>query len=201
METGAVCIQKDNGIYRGRGATDDKGPAFAALLGARYAIEQGVPINIRFLWELEEENGSPSFAAAIKNRAAIPRPDSVVVSDTIWLSKTRPAMPYGLRGLARRAACPANRSKDAHSGVTGGAARNPLAEFMEIVHACVDAKTGKVKIPGFYKDVVEPTKAEIKSFLKSGFQVSRFKQAYGFQDTAHERSGGGHATHLGRADI
>ncbi|MGZ8394107.1 MAG: M20/M25/M40 family metallo-hydrolase, partial [Nitrospira sp.] len=41
--------------------------------------------------------------------------------------------------------------------------------------------TGKVKIPGFYGDVVEPTKAEIKSFLKSGFQVRRFKQAYGFK--------------------
>src|SRR5687767_13790013 len=42
-------FQKDNGIYRGRGATDDKGPALAALFGARYAIEEGVPINVRFL--------------------------------------------------------------------------------------------------------------------------------------------------------
>ena len=174
-------FQKDNGIYRGRGATDDKGPAFAALLGARYAIEQGVPINVRFLWELEEENGSPSFAAAIRNSGAIPRPDSVVISDTIWLSKTQPAMPYGLRGLLGARLVLRTGSKDAHSGVTGGAARNPLAELMDIVHACVDAKTGKVKIPWFYQDVVEPTKAEIKSFLRSGFQVSRFKQAYGFK--------------------
>ena len=44
----------------------------------------------------------------------------------------------------------------------------------------LDAKTGKVKIPGFYEDVVEPTKAEVKSFLASGFQVNNFKQAYGF---------------------
>ena len=61
-------FKNENGIYHGRGATDDKGPALAALFGARYAIEQGVPINVRFLWELEEENGSPSFAAGIKNR-------------------------------------------------------------------------------------------------------------------------------------
>lgn len=174
-------FQNESGIYRGRGATDDKGPALAALFGARYAIEQGVPINVRFLWELEEENGSPSFAAAIKNRAAIPRPDSVVISDTIWLSKNQPAMPYGLRGLLGARLLLRTGSKDAHSGVTGGAARNPLAELMDIVHACVDAKTGKVKIPGFYEDVVEPTKAEIKSFLQSGFQVNRFKQAYGFK--------------------
>jgi hypothetical protein len=41
-------FQNESGIYRGRGATDDKGPALAALFGARYAIEQGVPINVRF---------------------------------------------------------------------------------------------------------------------------------------------------------
>ena len=174
-------FKNDGGIYRGRGATDDKGPALAALFGARYAIEQGVPINIRFLWELEEENGSPSFASAIKNRAAIPRPDSVVISDTIWLSKNQPAMPYGLRGLLGARLVLRTGSKDAHSGVTGGAARNPLVELMDIVHACVDAGTGKVKIPGFYDDVVPPTKAEIASFLKSGFKVSTFKQAYGFK--------------------
>src|SRR5262245_40752853 len=89
----------EDGLYHGRGATDDKGPALSALLGARFAVEQGLPINIRFLWELEEEIGSPHFAAGLKNRSAIPKPDSVVVSDTIWIAKGRPAMPYGLRGL------------------------------------------------------------------------------------------------------
>jgi len=173
-------FKNENGIYRGRGATDDKGPALAALLGGRFAIEQGLPINIRFLWELEEEIGSPHFAAGLKNRAEIPRPDSVVVSDTIWIAKGRPAMPYGLRGLLGARLTLRTGSKDAHSGVTGGAARNPLAELMEVAQACMNAKTGEVKIPGFYRDVVKPTKAEIRSFLKSGFQVKRFKQAYGF---------------------
>ncbi|HJT20313.1 MAG TPA: M20/M25/M40 family metallo-hydrolase [Nitrospira sp.] len=174
-------FQRQDGIYRGRGATDDKGPALSALLGARFAVEQGLPINIRFLWELEEEIGSPHFAAGLKNRAAIPRTDSVVVSDTIWIAKGRPAMPYGLRGLIGVRMTLRTGSKDAHSGVTGGAARNPLAELMEVANACVDAKTGEVKIPGFYRDVVAPTKAELRSFLKSGFQVRRFKEAYGFQ--------------------
>jgi acetylornithine deacetylase/succinyl-diaminopimelate desuccinylase-like protein len=173
-------FKKEDGLYHGRGATDDKGPALAAMLGARYAIEQGVPINIRFLWELEEEIGSPHFAVGLKDHAAIPKPDSVVVSDTIWIAKGRPAMPYGLRGLLGARLTLRTGSKDAHSGLTGGAARNPLAELMEVANACVDAKTGKVKIPGFYKDVVEPSKAEIKSFLKSGFRVKRFKEAYGF---------------------
>ncbi len=173
-------FRNDGGIYRGRGATDDKGPALAALFGARLAIEQGVPINIRFLWELEEEIGSPHFSAGLKKRAAIPRPDSVIVSDTIWIAKGKPAMPYGLRGLLGARLTLRTGSKDAHSGVTGGAARNPLAELMEVAQACVNANTGEVKIPGFYTDAVKPTREEIKSFLKSGFQVKRFKEAYGF---------------------
>ena len=173
-------FQNEDGIYRGRGATDDKGPALSVLFAARFAIDQDVPINIRFLWELEEEIGSPHFAAGIKQRAEVPRPDSVVVSDTIWIAKGRPAMPYGLRGLVAARLTLRTGSKDVHSGVTGGAARNPLAELMEVAQACVNAKTGEVKIPGFYKDVVKPTKEEVKSFLKSGFQVKRFKEAYGF---------------------
>lgn len=174
-------FENEGGVYRGRGATDDKGPALAALFGARYAIDQGLPINIRFLWELEEEIGSPHFGAGLKNKTDIPRPDSVMVSDTIWISKDQPAMPYGLRGLAAARLTLRTGSKDAHSGVTGGAARNPLAELMEVAAACVNAKTGEVKIPGFYKDVVKPTKGEIRSFLKSGFQVKRFKEAYGLK--------------------
>ena len=174
-------FKNENGLYRGRGATDDKGPALTAMFAARYAIEQGWPLNIRFLWELEEEIGSPHFAAGLKSRNAIPRPDSVVVSDTIWIAKGRPAVPYGLRGLLGARLILRTGEKDAHSGVTGGAARNPLAELMEVANTCVDAKTGKVKIPGFYDEVVEPTINEIKNFLRSGFEVRRFKEAYGFR--------------------
>ena len=172
-------FRNEGGVYHGRGATDDKGPALSALLGAKFAVEQGTPINIRFLWELEEEIGSPNFAAGLKNRAEIPCPDSVVVSDTIWIAKGRPAMPCGLRGLLGARLTLRTGKKDAHSGLTGGAARNPLAELMAVASTCLDAKTGRVKIPGFYDDVVAPTKAEVKSFVQSGFQVSRFKAAYG----------------------
>lgn len=174
-------FRKDQGLYHGRGATDDKGPALTALLAARYAIEQGTPINIRFLWELEEEIGSPHFAEALTQRRLVHKPDSVLVSDTIWIAKDRPAMPYGLRGaLGVRLSLKTGRA-DAHSGVTGGAARNPLTELCALVNDCVDAQSGRVKIPGFYEDVVPPTKKEIESFLASGFQVERFKKTYGFR--------------------
>ena len=84
--------------YVARGTTDDKGPALAALYGARYAAEHGVAANIHFLWELEEEIGSPHFAAAITREKARLATESVIVSDTVWVS-AQPTCPAGLRGL------------------------------------------------------------------------------------------------------
>ncbi len=175
-------FRRENGIYHGRGTTDDKGPALAALLAAKYVVEEGLPINVRFLWELEEEIGSPNFQAALKQRSLVPVPESVLVSDTIWVAKSRPAMPYSLRGLLAVRLTLQTGETDAHSGVTGGAARNPLAELSDLVSACLDSRSGKVKIPGFYNEVVSPTKAELTNFLASGFQVKRFMRAYGFKD-------------------
>lgn len=180
-------FRKENGVYHGRGATDDKGPALTAMLAAKFVVEQGVPINIRFLWECEEEIGSPNFAATLKQNELIPRPDSVVISDTIWISNDQPAIAVGLRGLLAVRCSLQTGDKDAHSGVTGGAARNPLAELAEVAAASVDAKSGRVRIPGFYKEVVPPTTAEVNSFLRAGFRVDRFKKAYGFRSLRTEK--------------
>src|SRR5256886_8385041 len=107
--------------YYGRGATDDKGPALTALLAARFAVEHGVRLNIQFVWELEEEIGSPHFAEGLAKAMDLRKPDSVVVSDTIWLAGGRPAAPYGLRGnLAARLVLETARP-EAPSRLTGRA--------------------------------------------------------------------------------
>jgi acetylornithine deacetylase/succinyl-diaminopimelate desuccinylase-like protein len=164
--------------YFGRGTTDDKGPALTALFGARLAVEQKLPINIQFIWELEEEIGSPNFEHFMKANAQRMRTDSIAVSDTIWISRGRPAIAYGLRGLAPFRIVLETGSKDVHSGLTGGAARNPIGELCQIIADCYDASTGRVKIPGFYDDVVKPKRSEVESFLASGFNVRRFMQAH-----------------------
>src|SRR5947207_14254785 len=71
-------FHKDGNRYIGRGSTDDKGPAPTALFGARYAVEHGTPVNIQFLWELEEEIGSPNFEHFMKSKAPGLSTDSVV---------------------------------------------------------------------------------------------------------------------------
>jgi acetylornithine deacetylase/succinyl-diaminopimelate desuccinylase-like protein len=167
--------------YRGRGTTDDKGPAMTALFGARYAVEKGVPLNIHFLWELEEEIGSPHFETTIRANAKEFATDSVVVSDTVWVSRARPACPAGLRGLQGLRFELQTGETDQHSGTAGGAARNPVTELCQLIAECVDGKTGKVKIPGFYKDVVPPTKKELEDLRKCGFTVKDFKKDHLFR--------------------
>jgi acetylornithine deacetylase/succinyl-diaminopimelate desuccinylase-like protein len=167
--------------YRGRGTTDDKGPAMTALFGARYAVEKGVPANIHFLWELEEEIGSPHFETTIRANAKEFATDSVVVSDTVWVSRSRPACPAGLRGLQGFRFELQTGETDQHSGTAGGAARNPIAELCSLIAECVDGKTGRVKIPGFYADVVPPTKKELEDLKKCGFTVKDFKRDHLFR--------------------
>src|SRR5438132_10439247 len=71
-------FHKEGNRYIGRGSTDDKGPALTALFGARYALEQGTKVNIQFIWELEEEIGSPNFEHFMRNNAKHLNTDSVV---------------------------------------------------------------------------------------------------------------------------
>lgn len=173
-------MRVDGDLYRGRGATDDKGPAVTALFGAQIAREQGLRANVQFLWELEEEIGSPSFESTIARHRGRLETSSVVVSDTIWVSRGRPAVTAGLRGLQGILLRLRTGERDEHSGVTGGAARNPLAELMAVVCDCFDPASGKVQIPGFYDEVVPPSEEELRGFLESGFDVAQFKKDHHF---------------------
>jgi acetylornithine deacetylase/succinyl-diaminopimelate desuccinylase-like protein len=169
---------KEGDRYEGRGTTDDKGPALTAMLAVRYAIENGLPLNFKFIWELEEEIGSPNFEYFVKHNKGHLQTDSVLVSDTIWISRKQPAVPYGLRGLQGFLFKLETHAKDVHSGLVGGVARNPIGELAQVVSQCYDAKTGKVKIPGFYDDVVPATKAEVNSFVNSGFTTKGYQKAH-----------------------
>ena len=172
-------MEIESDTYFGRGTTDDKGPALAALLGARYSIENGLPLNIQFIWEFEEEIGSPNFEDFIKNRLADLGTDSVVVSDTIWLSRDQPAIPFGVRGLLTVILRIETGTRDVHSGLTGGVARNPLTELCTLIAACYDRETGRITIPGFYENVLPPGEGEIEGFVESGFDPELFRKMHG----------------------
>ncbi len=178
--TDPFAFTKQGETYFGRGTTDDKGPALAALYGARAALDAGVPVNVKLLWELEEEVGSPHFADTLKAIGPAAATDAVVVSDTVWVSRGRPAVSSGLRGLQPMTFSLETGKADQHSGTTGGVARNPVAELAQLVGEIFDARTGRVKIPGFYADVEKPTRRQLADFEAAGFSVERFKKAYDF---------------------
>ncbi|HEX6738515.1 MAG TPA: M20/M25/M40 family metallo-hydrolase [Vicinamibacteria bacterium] len=171
-------LTRRHGRYFGRGTTDDKGPALSALFGAA-AHAAGLPVNVRLLWELEEEIGSPHFAQTLRRLGPRVKTDAVVVSDSAWLTRRRPTATAGLRGFQGFRFLLETAAGDAHSGVVGGAARNPLAELMDLVCAMHDARSGEVKVPGFYDDVVPLTARERADFLRSGFSVAGFRRDTG----------------------
>jgi acetylornithine deacetylase/succinyl-diaminopimelate desuccinylase-like protein len=180
-KTDPFVFTKQGNRYFGRGTTDDKGPALSALWGMRAAREAGVRANVQVLWEFEEEIGSENFEPAVKEHAASLVTGHVIVSDTIWVSRKQPACPAALRGLQGFELVLETGTTDQHSGVTGGAARNPIGELMKLVSQMYDATTGKVKIKGFYDDVVPPTRRELDEFRSSGFTIQDFKKDHQFK--------------------
>jgi acetylornithine deacetylase/succinyl-diaminopimelate desuccinylase-like protein len=165
-----------DGRYWGRGTTDDKGPALAALFGVAAAHQAGVPATVKILWETEEEISSPHFEAALRKLGRAAATDAVVISDGQWLTRKRPTVASGLRGFKGFRFTLETAEADAHSGIAGGAVRNPLAELMDLACALHDARSGRVKVPGFYDGIARPTRRERADFLASGFTVARFRK-------------------------
>lgn len=169
---------EENGRFYSRGTTDDKGPAITAFWGARMAKDFGIKTNIEFIWELEEEIGSPNFHEAIEQIKKVSKANSVIVSDTIWLDSEQPAMTKSLRGLVSFLVNLKTSEKDVHSGLCGGIARNPITELCDLISKCTNAKTGEITIPGFDQTWPKPSAELIKQFVDTGFSVAKFKQAH-----------------------
>jgi acetylornithine deacetylase/succinyl-diaminopimelate desuccinylase-like protein len=143
-----------------RGAVDDKGQVWAHLRAIRAWKEfGGVPVNLIALFEGEEEIGSPSLDRFIEQHAGRLRADVCLISDTGMVDRDTPAIEYGLRGLAYAEITLRGPSHDLHSGMYGGAAPNPANVLAKLIADFHDDR-GRITIPGFYDDVIEPSAAE-----------------------------------------
>ena len=171
-------FEEHKGRFYSRGTTDDKGPAMTAFWAAKIARELKLPINIEFIWELEEEIGSRNFMEFLEKAKHDIKADSILVSDTIWIDAGKPSVTMGLRGGLMFLLRLKTGEKDVHSGLTGGAARNPIAELCDIISKCFNAKTGEITIPGFDKTWTHPSNETKEEFMRSGFSVENFKKAH-----------------------
>jgi acetylornithine deacetylase/succinyl-diaminopimelate desuccinylase-like protein len=137
-----------------RGATDNKGQMLAHILGVEETLrEKGdLPVNLIFLFEGEEEIGSPNLVPFILEHKDALQCDMIAVSDTGMVAKGVPTLGYGLRGIACCDVIVRGPSGDLHSGIYGGAVANPATAVARIVASLHDLD-GRVAIAGFYDDV------------------------------------------------
>ncbi|QDV36211.1 dipeptidase [Tautonia plasticadhaerens] len=149
----------------GRGASDDKGPLFAHVKALESFLRtRGTPpVNIRCLFDGEEEIGSPNLVPWLARHRRALASDLAVISDTRMLGPDRPAMTYSLRGSLGLELEVRGPRRDLHSGAFGGAVHNPLQALCEIL-ARLHHPDGRVAVPGFY-DRVRPVGPDERSFM------------------------------------
>ncbi len=181
-----------DGILYGRGATDDKGQAFAHIKAVESLLktEGELPCEVIFLLEGEEECGGEALSRYIRDAKDELKPDALIISDSTMYDENTPAITYGLRGIVISEFTVRGPDQDVHSGAYGGAIANPVVVLAQILSACV-GPDGKVLVPHFYDDVATLEKWESESIEKLGFDDQAF---VGELSVPHPHGEAGHST-------
>lgn len=161
-----------------RGAVDDKGQVMTFLEAFRAwrAVHGALPVRITAFFEGEEESGSPSLLPFLEAHKAELAADVCVISDTSSWDIDTPAITSRLRGLLYTELSVQGASHDLHSGLYGGAVPNPLNALARVLGELHDGD-GRVRIPGFYDDVVEPDAETLRQWAALGADEAAFLKA------------------------
>ena len=151
---------RDGRLYA-RGVSDDKGPMLIPIKVAEafFAVAGALPLNVKFMFEGEEEIGSPSLDEFIQRHRALLSADAVISADGAMWRVDRPSLNVGSRGLAGLEITLTGPAKDLHSGRHGGGIANPLHAMAELV-ASLHEPGGRVAVAGFYDAVRDLTPTE-----------------------------------------
>jgi acetylornithine deacetylase/succinyl-diaminopimelate desuccinylase-like protein len=170
---------RDGNLYA-RGATDDKGQMFTHLKSAEAWLKAGggLPVNVKFLIEGEEEVGGANLEAFVAANHAKLACDYAVISDTSQFAPGMPAITYGLKGLAYFELIVHGAKVDLHSGTFGGAVANPLNALATIL-ASLKGPDGRILIPGFYGPVRSLADWERAEFAGLPFLEEEFRASLG----------------------
>ncbi|MEM8694351.1 MAG: M20/M25/M40 family metallo-hydrolase, partial [Pseudomonadota bacterium] len=176
-------------VIKGRGAADDKGQlmTFVEACRAWKAVHGSWPCKITFLFEGEEESGSPSLVPFLEaNKDELSQPDLALICDTGMFDPDTPAICTSLRGLLGEELTITGANKDLHSGLFGGPSINPIRVLSRIIAALHDDQ-GRVTVPGFYDGVPELSDDIRAQWDGLGFDPTAFLGAVDLSEPAGEK--------------
>ena len=175
----------EDAIYA-RGANDDKGQLFMHLKAFEHEVRSGLlHHNVKFIFEGEEEIGSPSLPVWVEAHKDMLKADVILVSDTTMISEKVPSINCGMRGLAYLEVKVTGPNKDLHSGHYGGAVANPINVLCEMISSLHDDR-GRVVIPGFYDKVVELSADDRAMLARAPFDLEEYKAFLDIDDIRGE---------------
>lgn len=195
-ETDPFELVARDGYYVARGVTDNKGPILAFIYAVRELLEECkdgdscLPVNVAFLLEGEEENGSVGFYETVQqNLRWFEGVSLVVISNTLWVGENVPCLTCGCRGMISASVEVRGPERDLHSGNEGGVFVEPLACLTKVLGTLVDSHS-QVMVPGFSLGVREnmleagwPRLAESREF-----SLEQYKQQLGVPSLIAARS-------------
>ncbi|XP_003466552.2 beta-Ala-His dipeptidase [Cavia porcellus] len=178
--TDPYTLTEVDGKLYGRGATDNKGPVLAWInaVSTFRALEQDLPVNIKFILEGMEEAGSVALEELIRKEKDrfFSGVDYIVISDNLWLSRRKPALTYGTRGNSYFMVEVKCRDQDFHSGTFGGILNEPMSDLIALLGSLVDS-SGHILIPGIYDQVAPITEEEKTMYEAIDLDLEQYRNS------------------------
>jgi len=168
-QTGPFEPEVRGDLLYARGSSDMKGQVLATFSAIESVMKSGapngVPVNLKFLLEGEEEIGSKNLEPFLKKHAEKFKADVSLNPDAGMMGIDMPTITYGLRGLAYMEVHVYGPKVDLHSGLYGGAVHNPAQALAELIAKMHDEK-GRITLPGFYDSVRPVSEQERADFAR-----------------------------------
>jgi acetylornithine deacetylase/succinyl-diaminopimelate desuccinylase-like protein len=181
---------EDDRVYA-RGSGDDKGQLFMHLKAAEAWLRgaDGLPLNLRFFFEGDEEVGSLPVEEFIAAHPDLLHADVCIVSDSdMHDDEGTPAITYGLRGIAYWELKVTGPFQDVHSGSYGNGVDNPANVLVRMLASLTD-EHGRITIPGFYDKVRDLTEAEHRAYAEIPFDEAEWRQSLGIRQATQGEPG------------
>lgn len=176
---------RDGRLYA-RGASDDKGQVFMhlAVFEAYMKTYGQLPLNVKICIEGEEEIGSENLYEVLEKQREKFAADFVVISDSGMVSQNQPTILYGLKGFTGLEITVQGPTQDLHSGLYGGAVRNPIMALTHILSSMKN-EDELITVDGFYNDVVPLSEKERALIAKVNGE--NYEKTTGVAETVSEK--------------